>query len=580
MKNILLYATLLGLLCACSDENERYDGNAPLASFITDKEEYIVGDVVQLTNTSQRTDAEIVNYFWHFGFDGNGNRSEEMNTSVVYTKAGKYAVKLTVTDANGLYSTACDTVVVNPANIPPVVDFTYTPQICKVNEEILFTNMSTDEDGAITAYSWSIDGQEVSTEKDLKYIFSVKGFVNIALTVTDNKMASSIKTVTIYVRDKIESGLVQLWTNKFEESSSLRSISPAVGDNGDVYVSSNALHLYAFTPAGEQRWMFDLAKDGASGDQGSSPMVDQNGVIYIGASTENGNLGSNLYAINPDGTEKWRYNLGTGTTIPYLSPVMAEDGNIIIGNRGTLGSVHKVDVLTGQQIWRTKSPNGGANAGLAVDALGTIYCALSGANGFSRTTTDGSNLSPNLGKGNTAGATLPAIDDDGNIYVAFSEGIIASYSSDGKENWNYATGCSISQGGPVIDASGTVYVGTKAPNAQVIALTKSGSKKWIYTATNDISGVPALDSNGQLHICDEGGYYIVLDAATGAELHKVQLGTKIWSSPVISDYGIVYIAFEDNGVCKLTAIDCGIEGPANSSWPQRGQNARHNGLQR
>lgn len=98
-------------------------------------------------------------------------------------------------------------------------------------------------------------------------------------------------------------------------------------------------------------------------------MVDKDGTIYIGASTEDGNLSSSLYAINPDGTMKWRYELGTGTTIPYLSPVKSPDGNIIIGNRGTLGSVHKVNVSNGSQIWRTKSPNGGANAGLAVDAM-------------------------------------------------------------------------------------------------------------------------------------------------------------------------------------------------------------------
>ncbi len=41
-----------------------------------------------------------------------------------------------------------------------------------------------------------------------------------------------------------------------------------------------------------------------------------------------------------------------------------------------------------------------------------------------------------------------------------------------------------------------------------------------------------------------------------------KLGSKIWSSPVIADYGIVYVTYEDNGACKLIAIDCGIEGPA------------------
>lgn len=573
-----IFIALLGLY-SCSEEQGITDVNAPKASFTTDKEEYTVGDNVILTNTSEATVNKIVSYFWHFGFDGNGNRSEDENTSVTYSKAGKYAVKLTVTDEQGLYSTYCDTIVVNPTNMAPVADFTYTPLLCKVNEKVTFTSTSYDEDGTIDSYQWFIDEKEEASEGVFDYTFTKKGFINVSLIVKDNKGETSRKEATVYVRSDIETGYEKLWTVTFESSSSLRSISPAVGDNGDVYISSNALRLYAYSVTGEQKWVFDLSKNGESGNQGSSPMVDNDGTIYIGAHTDNTNLSSSLYAINPDRTMKWRYELGTGTTIPYLSPVKCPDGNIAIGNRGTNGSVHKVDVLNGTQIWRTKSPNGGANAGLAVDATGTIYCGLSSANGFSRTTTDGKNLSPNLGKGYTAEAVNPAIDGDGNIYVAFKEGIIACYSSDGTENWNYSSGTSITQGGPVLDSNGNIYIGTKG-TPKVISLNKNGIKRWEYTGTNDFSGVPAIDSKGRLHICDEGGNYIVLDIENGNELHKENLGTKVWSSPVISDFGIIFIAFEDNGACKLTAIDCGIEGPAKSAWPQRGQNAKRNGLQK
>ena len=90
---------------------------------------------------------------------------------------------------------------------------------------------------------------------------------------------------------------------------------------------------------------------------------------------------------------------------------------------------------------------------------------------------------------------------------------------------------------------------------------------------------PAIDSDGNIHICDDDGNYIILNA-DGTEKYKRQLGSKIWSSPVIADYGIVYVTYEDNGACKLIAIDCGIEGPANSPWAQRGQNAKRNALQK
>ncbi|MCS2677661.1 PQQ-binding-like beta-propeller repeat protein [Bacteroides ovatus] len=122
-------------------------------------------------------------------------------------------------------------------------------------------------------------------------------------------------------------------------------------------------------------------------------------------------------------------------------------------------------------------------------------------------------------------------------------------------------------------------MGTKNPNAQVVALTKGGAKKWSYSSVAEIGTTPAIDSDGNIHICDDGGNYIILNA-DGTEKYKRQLGSKIWSSPVIADYGIVYVTYEDNGACKLIAIDCGIEGPANSPWAQRGQNAKRNALQK
>lgn len=82
--------------------------------------------------------------------------------------------------------------------------------------------------------------------------------------------------------------------------------------------------------------MFDLSKDGGAGNQGSSPMVGADGTIYMGASTTDKNISSSLYAIHPDGTQKWRYELGIGTNIPYISPALSRDGNILIGNRGRM----------------------------------------------------------------------------------------------------------------------------------------------------------------------------------------------------------------------------------------------------
>lgn len=264
MKKYIFLIVTVVCLFACKDGDEVRQTTSPEASFSIDKEEYTVGDIVYLTDESVKTEGEIVEYFWHFGFEGEGNRATTKDASVLYKRAGTYVIKLTVTDEFGGYATASHTVVIRPTNMPPVTNFSYSPAICKVNEKVQFTDKSVDEDGEIVSYEWDFGNGQTSQEKDPEITFTTTGFVTVKLTATDDRGATNTKQATLYVRDTSISGVTVLWDKTFEVSSSLRSISPAVGDNGDVYVSSNALHLFAYSPSGEQKWMFDLSKDGRS----------------------------------------------------------------------------------------------------------------------------------------------------------------------------------------------------------------------------------------------------------------------------------------------------------------------------
>jgi outer membrane protein assembly factor BamB len=55
----------------------------------------------------------------------------------------------------------------------------------------------------------------------------------------------------------------------------------------------------------------------------SSPAVGANGTIYVGS------LDRNVYALNPDGTQKWKFV--TGGTVGS-SPAVGADGTIYIGS--------------------------------------------------------------------------------------------------------------------------------------------------------------------------------------------------------------------------------------------------------
>jgi outer membrane protein assembly factor BamB len=591
MKNInilfLALAGAAGLFSSCNDDNKTSTLTPPQAAFSADKNAYTLGDTVFLTDNSTPAGAPIVEYYWHFGISGANAHAQEQNTWVVYSRAGKYAVKLTVTDEQGAYATAEDTVLINPVNLPPTAQFSYSPASVLVNETVDFTDLSTDVDGSIAAWLWDFGNGATSTEQNPQTTYTAAGSYNVSLTVTDDRGATNSGQTTIIVSAVAANFGDIRWATTFEAASNLRnSISPAVGGNGEVYITSDAKKLHAIALDGSISWSFDLTQDGADGNQESSPIVGDDGTVYIGAGEKSGGTPAYLYALNSDGTKKWHSQIGVaGGRIYYTPPAIAIDGNIILGDRGTNGVVQKFNKTTGATMWSTAPTDGGVNGPMVVDNAGNIYIVVSGANGVARKTDDGVNITPSLGKSPTAytaAAVSPAIDEQGFIYAGFQEGVIACYDpATGSSRWE-ATGFGrIEYSGISISADGsTLYCGTSDAAAhRVVALNNSnGSTLWSYPTVGLVQSTPAVDANGIIHFGDDAGNYVALNPDGTVKLTQ-PLGTKIVSSPVIADYGVLYIAVQDGAACKLVAIDI-VAGPANSAWAQRGQNARRTGQQK
>ena len=67
----------------------------------------------------------------------------------------------------------------------PYADFTWLPLQPSENESVSFVDLSTDDDGDISSWVWSIDERTVE-QKNIEYIFTNPGNYLISLTVTDS----------------------------------------------------------------------------------------------------------------------------------------------------------------------------------------------------------------------------------------------------------------------------------------------------------------------------------------------------------------------------------------------------------
>jgi hypothetical protein len=105
-------------------------------------------------------------------------------------------------------------------------------------------------------------------------------------------------------------------------------------------IRNSGLTSYTGPALGAVRWTFQL-NPGPFTNGVPSPIVGPDGTIYAG------NANGILYAINPDGTEKW--HIQTGGTI-NAAPILTVDGTLYF--RAEDGYLYAVAASDGRQRWR------------------------------------------------------------------------------------------------------------------------------------------------------------------------------------------------------------------------------------
>lgn len=196
------------------------------------------------------------------------------------------------------------------------------------------------------------------------------------------------------------------------------AVSPAVGKDGTVYFiaqTSGTGTLRAVSPVdGETLWTLHFS----DGFFHSSPAIAEDGTIYVGGGT------GRLYAVNPDGTERWTFPAPLQSRL--YGPVITRDGVIVFGRASRLYAVNP----DGVERWSLEV--GPVESAPSIGSDGTIY--IGGATGVHAVHPDGSLL---WSSGEYVVTTTPIIGADGSIYVGTDEGQVISLSSDGSTRWEY-----------------------------------------------------------------------------------------------------------------------------------------------
>ncbi|WP_298344253.1 PQQ-binding-like beta-propeller repeat protein [uncultured Algibacter sp.] len=256
----------------------------------------------------------------------------------------------------------------------------------------------------------------------------------------------------------------------FYMNSRVRYSAPAFASNGEVYImtrNNNDRGARNFTlDLTTQNWIFETGTD-----FNCVPAIASDGTIYAIATNDN------IYAINPDGTQKWSATYGSGG---YASSAiaLADDGTIYASaklNGAGDGVLKAYNPADGTEKWSvTFTGENAEKGGPAVAADGTVYFGNAGGKMQAFNPLNGNILWTYTAS--SAIEVVPAIDNLGRLYFGDTSGMFYVLNSDGTDAYTpLSLGTKITSPA-AIDSDGTIYVGVETASAgKLSALTTSAT---------------------------------------------------------------------------------------------------------
>ncbi|MHA1717403.1 MAG: PKD domain-containing protein [Promethearchaeota archaeon] len=120
---------------------------------------------------------------------GTWSNGSAISVSLDGLPVGLHAFDIFASDTEGASSNL--SITVNVLNDPPLVNFTWHPEIPLVGEAVVFEDLSSDTSGDIVSWYWDFGDGSTSTDQNPIHIYSQDGSYIVRLTVTDEYGANA-----------------------------------------------------------------------------------------------------------------------------------------------------------------------------------------------------------------------------------------------------------------------------------------------------------------------------------------------------------------------------------------------------
>ena len=409
--------------------------------------------------------------------------------------------------------------------------------------------------GEVKSVSWDFGDGTTSGENNPVHAFTTTGTYTVAVTVT-------------YVNNTTESGSLTVTVGNYKWNSVdlnfggltgyVKTSNPVFSPDGKtMYIptSTPAGHLFAIdVVSGEFKWVFAISQI----TYGGGALVAPDGTIY--QCVRNATI-NNVYAINPNGTQKWAVKLDAAIG---AFPALSADGVLYcLTNKSTL---YALDASSGAIKWQ-QSLDGATGSAVAIDKAGNVYAGTSAAI-YSFKPNKEQNWK--LEEVNVTEQATFALKDQVLYATLKNGGLVAVDMTNGTKKWTYPT----TKGDayfPIADKNGNVYF-TEKGSQTVHAVNASGSKIWEKNVGNNLNySGGALSTDGILYIGTQSNNKVLgLDITNGNIVFEETVGQQVMAAVSIGPDRRLYcgtIGSNNIGSIKVLAVNKTL---ATDSWSIRG----------